>query len=229
MNVALILAGGNGTRMGASVPKQFIQLSGKPILIYTLEAFASHPEIDEICLICPRDSIDYTKELIVKYNIPKVSRVVPGGAARRESSKIGIFKLMEDHSEDDIVLIHDAARPNVSARIISDNIASAQENGACETAVRTSDTIAVSADGKHIQSIPDRSVLYNVQTPQTFRLGLIYKAHAFADANENFKEVTDDAALILQSGGEMFLVEGDRLNIKITTEEDLRILCSIMP
>lgn len=224
MNIALILAAGKGTRMGAPVPKQFIEYKEKPILIYTLEAFAKHPEIDEICVICPNDSIDFTKKMINKYQIPKISWICAGGSTRRESSKIGVSKLMETHGKDDIVLIHDGARPNPSARIITENIAVAKEKGACETVVPSSDTIAVSVDGARLHRIPNREVLYNVQTPQSFRLGLIHQAHlACEDCC-----ATDDAALILRSGGEVFLVEGDKLNIKITTEEDLRILYSIM-
>lgn len=228
MNIALILAGGKGTRMGMPTPKQFIHHNDKPILIYTLEAFDTHPEIDEICLICPNDSLDYTNEILNKYDIKKLTWVAGGGSTRRESSFIGIRRLIENHNKSDIVLIHDAARPNVSARIISDNIATAEKCGACETVIRSCDTIAVSSDGVKIQSIPDRSTLYNVQTPQSFRLGMIYDAHMALIKRGEDIDVTDDAALILQNGGNVFSVLGDRLNIKITTEEDLRILCSIM-
>lgn len=225
MNIALILAAGRGTRMGSPMPKQFIQYKNKPILVYTLEAFANNGEIDEICVLCPEDCIDFTQNIVNKYQIPKVAWIAAGGMTRRESSQIGVFKLMHSHEENDIVLIHDGARPNVSDRIISENIAVARAKGACETVIRSHDTIAVSMDGCKIHRIPNREVLYHVQTPQSFRLGLIHEAHA---AYESAEDVTDDAALILQNGGDVFLVEGDKLNIKITTEEDLRILYSIM-
>ncbi len=233
MNTALILAGGKGTRMGASVPKQYILHNGKPILIHTLEAFAGHDGIDDIYIVCPRDSIDLTREMTVKYNVSKIAGILPGGATRRESSLAGIRAISEDHGRGDIVLIHDAARPNVSARIISENISAAGRYGACETAVAVCDTIAVSEDGLRIKNIPDRRCLYNVQTPQSFRLGVIYDAHTALDdklteSPDAAKDVTDDAALILRNGGDVFIVEGDKLNIKITTEEDLRILYNIM-
>ena len=228
MNIALILAGGRGTRMGTPVPKQFIEYKNKPILIYTLEAFANHPEIDEICIICPDDSIHFTQKLVTEYRIPKIAWIAAGGATRRESSKIGVFKLSETCNMNDIVLIHDGARPNVSKRIITDNIAAAREKGAGETVIQSHDTIAVSLDGNKIHQIPDRELLYNVQTPQSFRLGLIREAHIACDLGGVTDTITDDAALILQNGGDVFLVEGDKLNLKITTEEDLRILYSIM-
>ena len=232
MNIALILAAGKGTRMGGPVPKQFIQYKDKPILVYTLEAFAHHAEIDEICIVCPEDNINFTENIVQEYQIPKVGWITAGGGTRRESSKIGISKLMKIHKESDIVLIHDGARPNVSGRIITENIRMAEKTGACETVIRSHDTIAISMDGQKIQRIPNREVLYSVQTPQTFRLALIHAAHAAYEtllhSGKNAPEVTDDAGLILQNGGEVFAVEGDKLNIKITTEEDLRILYNIM-
>lgn len=232
MNIALILAAGKGTRMGGPVPKQFIHYKDKPILVYTLEAFAHHPEIDEICIVSPEDNIHFTENIVHEYQIPKVGWITAGGATRRESSKIGVSKLIDLHSESDIVLIHDGARPNVSERIITENIRMAEKTGACETVIRSHDTIAISMDGQKIQRIPNREVLYSVQTPQTFRLALIHAAHAAYESllcsGANVPEITDDAGLILQNAGEVFAVEGDKLNIKITTEEDLRILYSIM-
>ncbi len=227
MNIALILAAGRGTRMGTPVPKQFIEYKEKPILVYTLAAFAKHPEIDAVCIICPADSIDFTQKIVNDYHIPKIAWIAAGGDTRRESSRIGVGKLIETCGADDIVLIHDGARPNVSKRIITDNIAAAREKGACETVIRSHDTIAVSIDGNKIHRIPNRELFYHVQTPQSFRLGLIHEAHTACELR-GAADVTDDAALILQNGGDVFLVEGDKLNIKITTEEDLRILYSIM-
>lgn len=120
MNIALILAAGRGTRMGTPVPKQFIEYKEKPILVYTLAAFAKHPEIDAVCIICPADSIDFTQKIVNDYHIPKIAWIAAGGDTRRESSRIGVGKLIETCGADDIVLIHDGARPNVSKRIITE-------------------------------------------------------------------------------------------------------------
>jgi len=227
MNIALILAAGKGTRMGANIPKQFIEYKSKPILVHTLEAFAEHSDVHKICVICPAESVEYTKNLINEYNIPKVAWVEVGGASRRESSFIGVSRLAEEFKENDIVMIHDGARPNVSKRIITENIVAATKFGACETAISSQDTIAVSEDGEKIAGIPDRSKMYNVQTPQSFKIGVILKAHKASLENEG-GNATDDAALVLADGHDVYIVKGEKNNLKITTEEDLRILYSVM-
>ena len=226
MNIALVLAAGKGTRMGAAVPKQYIEYKEKPILIHTLEAFAKHSDVHKICVICPAESIEYTEDLVKQYNIPKVEWVGAGGASRRESSYIGVARLAKEFDENDVVMIHDGARPNVSERIITENIEVAAKFGACETAIPSQDTIAVSEDGQKISGIPDRSKMYNVQTPQTFKIGIILKAHK-AWMEKEGGNATDDAALVLADGLDVYLVKGEKNNLKITTEEDLRILYSI--
>ncbi len=226
MNIALVLAGGKGTRMGSSLPKQYIECENKPILIHTLEVFSKHKEIDAICVICPKENIEFTRSLISHHNVSKIKWVLSGGETRRASSFVGVSAIINECHGDDIILIHDAARPNISDRIISDNICIAKKYGACETVIPSQDTIAVSDDGKCITAIPDRSKLYNVQTPQSFKASVIYDAHvAFMKSKDD--EVTDDAALVLKNGGEVYIVEGDKMNIKITTQEDLRILYNI--
>ena len=226
MNIALVLAAGKGTRMGATIPKQFIEYKEKPILVHTLEAFAKHSNVHKICVICPADSVEYTKKLLQEYNIPKIAWVEAGGDSRRESSYIGVARLAKEFGKNDVVMIHDGARPNVSERIISENIEAAVKFGACETAIPSQDTIAVSEDGQRISGIPDRSKMYNVQTPQSFKIGIILKAHE-AWMEKDGGNATDDAALVLADGLDVYLVKGEKSNLKITTEEDLRILYSI--
>lgn len=226
MNIALVLAAGKGTRMGAAIPKQFIEYKEKPILVHTLEAFAKHSDVHKICVICPADSVEYTKKLLQEYNIPKIAWVEAGGDSRRKSSYIGVARLAKEFGKNDVVMIHDGARPNVSERIISENIKAAVKFGACETAIPSQDTIAVSEDGQRISGIPDRSKMYNVQTPQTFKIGIILKAHE-AWMEKDGGNATDDAALVLADGLDVYLVKGEKNNLKITTEEDLRILYSI--
>lgn len=226
MNIALVLAAGKGTRMGAAIPKQFIEYKEKPILVHTLEAFAKHSDVHKICVICPAESIEYTKEIIQQYDISKVAWVEAGGASRRESSYIGVARLAKEFDENDVVMIHDGARPNVSERIITENIAVAEQFGACETAIPSQDTIAISEDGQKISGIPDRSKMYNVQTPQSFKIGIILKAHE-AWMEKQGGNATDDAALVLADGLDVYLVKGEKNNLKITTEEDLRILYSV--
>ena len=226
MNLALVLAGGKGTRMGTSIPKQYIEYDGKPILVHTLEAFDQNPHVDKIFVICPADSLEYTQKIVSEHDIKKVAWIAAGGNSRRESSYIGVSLLACEYDKNDIVLIHDGARPNVSQRIIDDNIAIAQKYGACETVIHSQDTVAVSEDGEKISVVPDRKKMYNVQTPQTFKLELILNAHKSWIENAG-EEATDDASLVLASGRDVYIVEGEKNNLKITTEEDLRILYSV--
>lgn len=239
MNIALVLAAGMGRRMGTNTPKQFLHVDGKPILAYTLEAFQHHPEIDAIYVVCPEESRDAVWEIVRDYEISKLQKVVPGGATRRESSYKGIDALSEVCHQDDVVLIHDGVRPNITAETIRDNIAMAKEQGACVTAEKTVDTIVVSNDGTTLTSIPPRKFLWNVQTPQSFRYGVIHKAHLFYEnalSKEAVQvpEITDDTGLVLymeeclQEGQHVGICPGNPGNLKVTKPEDLRILLSIL-
>lgn len=179
MNYAVVLAGGVGKRMGAGVPKQFIEIDGKPMLVHTLERFAKTDEIGKIVVVTV--DVGETRELIKKYDIPKIEIIVSGGATRRLSSKIGCETLLKlGAGRDDIVLIHDAARPFVTKEIILANIEAVKKYGACETAEKIHDTV-ISAKDERLSEIIPRDGLFLVQTPQSFRLGIICDAHEKAD------------------------------------------------
>jgi len=228
MNIGIILAGGIGSRMGiVDKPKQFIDIYGKPIIVYTLEAFDNHPEIDYIGAVCLDEWMDDLKILLRKYEINKVKWLIKGGMSRQESVYNAIMAISKDVNDDDILVIHDSVRPLVSHKIISNNISSAKQFGATDTVIPSTDTIIKSLDGLQIHEVPNRSELYIGQTPQSFKFELIKRAHETA-IESNKLNSTDDCQLVLDLGEKVKLVMGDKLNFKITSFDDLLLLKAII-
>ena len=229
MNIALILAAGSGTRMGnTEKPKQFLLLYGKPLMIHTIEAFENHNDIDAIVVCTNKEYIDQVMVWCKQYDLFKVKAVVAGGDTRQQSVFNGLNEIKKIiKSDDDAVIIHDAARPLISYKIIDDNIEGCKKYGAVDTVIKASDTIVQSADSATITNIPNRNELYQGQTPQSFKFSLIYNAHLKA-MNGEIKNVTDDAKLVIESGHPVHLVNGSTQNFKITTFDDLMLLKALL-
>ena len=229
MNIALILAAGSGSRMGnADKPKQFLPIYGKPLMIHTIEAFEVNDEVETVVIVTNGAYIDQVKVWCKQYDLSKVKAVVAGGDSRQVSVYNGLKAVKSiSKSDDDIVLIHDAARPLISQKIIKDNIAACAKYDAVDTVIKASDTIVRSTNEEFITDIPARHELYQGQTPQTFKLGLILDAHEKAKVN-TLGNVTDDAKLVLSLGKEVHLVEGSKQNFKITTFDDLMMLKALL-
>ena len=212
---AIILAGGKGKRMGAKISKQYIELKGKPILYYTIKRFSNSKDIDKIILVLPKDEIDYCKEKVLdKYSL-KVDLIVEGGKERQDSVINALDKLVDD----EIVLIHDGARPFVSQKIIDEGIKYARLYGAAAPGVMPKDTIKIKDINNFSHSTPDRNTLVAIQTPQVFKLNIIKDCHK--RVKEDNIKVTDDTMVVEAYGNKVYLYEGDYINIKVTTPEDL--------
>ena len=220
MTNALIFAGGSGTRMNSkSRPKQFLQFYGKELIIHTLENFQNHDEIDGIAVVCIEEWIPYLNKLLEKYGIDKVKAVVSGGVTGQESIFKGLKAIKTfDKDEKSIVLIHDGVRPFINEDVISSCIKSVKEKGSAITVVPATETIITSEDGK-ISTITDRSKCCLARAPQCFYLDDILDAHnkAIKDGNLN---IIDSASLMKFYGHELYTVQGNADNIKITTPAD---------
>ena len=227
MNIAIILAGGSGTRMESDIPKQCIDIYGKPLIIHTIESFDANPNIDSIAIACKKEWQEDLRIWIRKYGINKVQWIVDGGDTRQESIYKSLMTIGKECGEDDIVVIHDSARPLISQRIINENIEGAKEFGAVDTVIPSADTIVKSIDENTIDSVPLRKELYLGQTPQSFKYSMILDAHNKAIENNNL-EATDDCQLVLALKKDVHLVRGDKLNFKITTFEDLLLLKAVI-
>ena len=213
-NYAIILASGSGSRFGEDIPKQFIKIEGKTILEYSIEAFEKNQNIDKIIVVITPKYIDLANDIIKKANFKKVSKVVKGGAIRKESSYAGILSVDEEEAN---VLIHDCARPFVSQKIISECIKALEKYQAVNVAIPAIDTILHVKDG-FISSIPKRSELMYCQTPQCFKLSLIKHAH---EISKNDNEFSDDCGMVIKYGlAPIYIVEGSSDNIKITHKSD---------
>ena len=226
MNIAIILAGGSGSRIGNDVPKQFLKVNKKSILEYSIEAFEHHPLIDGIILVIKNDYISLAKEIILQNGYQKIKHIVSGGKERYESS---LSAIQACENDDDILIFHDCARPLVSERIISDCIDAMNRFNAVTVAVNTSDTIYISSSDGRITSIPARTTLRNAQTPQCFRLSTIRNAYSKALKDPTFQP-TDDCSVVFRYLPEeqIYIVEGDSFNIKITYQEDLILMSQLL-
>ena len=231
MNIAVVLAGGTGSRMGiVDMPKQFIEIYGKPVVVHTIEAFEINENIDAICVICIKEWQEDLKVWLKEYDIRKVRWIGDAGATRQLSSLNALDIIEADCKDDDIIIIHDSARPLISQRIINENIEMVKKYGACDTVVPSHDTIIRSVDGEHLESIPVRKELYLGQTPQSFRYSIVRKAYDdyYFLPEDSRPVVTDDCGLVLGSGVEIGMAMGDKLNMKMTTMEDLLLIKSII-
>ena len=216
-NVAVILASGTGNRSGLSLPKQFFEIDGKTLLEIVVSTFNAHKEIDEIIVVVSIEFIELTKKLLSRFT--KVKKIIEGGSTRQESSYNGVNAIDETECN---VLIHDAARAFVSDKIISDCIAELEGHDAVCTVMNSTDTIFKVNEQGIIIEIPPRSELRSAQTPQCFKLPLIKKAHDTALTQKI--SVTDDCGLIFASSlGEIYTVEGNEDNLKITYREDFEL------
>lgn len=217
MNAAIIVAAGSGKRFGADVPKQFLEILGKPLIVHTLEKFESCLLVDEIILVLPFEEIKNFQTAVEKYNLRKLVKIIAGGATRAESVLNGMNSIDEDKTE--IIAVHDGARPLVSTEEISRTIKRARETGAACLVAAVTDTIKKVADGK-IKGTIDRAKLRRALTPQAFRYEILKRAFDAADLSE---AATDECFLVEKLGCEISVVEGSAENFKITTPEDFAL------
>ena len=219
MNVAIILLGGNGTRFGENTPKQFFLIKNKPLCYYTIKSFNDSPLIDKIVLVIDNDYISQYKEIVSNYNLDKVISYIQGGKTRQESSFAGLKALENVLSSNDNVLIHDGARPLVDDDIIENNINKLAEFDGVITAIPSEDTIAFE-DNNVVSGYSNRKQTFRVQTPQSFKYGVILKSHK-QFVNESF---TDDAQLLMQNNIKIGIVIGNKKLLKVTTKEDIKFI-----
>lgn len=221
---AIVLSAGTGSRMKSDIPKQYMDLNGRPVIYYSLKAFEDS-DVDSIVLVTGRDDIEYCrKEIVEKYGFTKVKVIVAGGAERYDS----VFEGLKAINDCDYVMIHDGARPMLDSNIIERAWRGAVEYKACVVGMPVKDTIRiVGTDGTAI-STPDRKSLWQIQTPQAFDYRLIYEAYSkvLADvkAGKQKANITDDAMIVeCASNVKVHMTEGDYHNIKITTPEDIQV------
>lgn len=227
MIFAGILAGGVGSRMNiVDMPKQFLPLQDKPIIIHTLEKFLLSNEIDYIYIGVHPKWVIHMEDLVKKYVAPFADKIVlvPGGGDRNDTIENIINAIGENHeiTDEDIILTHDAVRPFITSRIIADNIEAAKKHGACDTVIGSTDTIVVSEDGETISNIPLRSTMYQGQTPQSFNLALIKDLYSKVTPEEK-AILTDACKICVLKNVPVHLVQGEIYNLKITTITDYKI------
>jgi 2-C-methyl-D-erythritol 4-phosphate cytidylyltransferase len=217
MNTAIIAAAGSGARFGSPTPKQFVEILGKPLIIHTLERFEACPAIDRIVLVLPNNELSNSGVVFEAFQISKLRKIVAGGNTRAESVLNGLSAL--EFGPDDLIAVHDGARPLVTIGEITQTIEKAKETGAACLVAPVTDTIKEVDAGRIVGTI-DRAKLRRALTPQAFRFEILQKAYAQADTGEN---ATDECYLVEKLGCEIAYVEGSARNIKITHPEDVTL------
>lgn len=226
-NVALIIAGGSGNRMHQDIPKQFLTVNERPVIVYTLEAFEKHPEIDAIAVVCIAGWEQVLWAYAKQFNISKLQYVVPGGQNGQGSIRNGVFELEKHFEKDDLVLIHDAIRPMVGAEIISDNIRVATKYGNAVTVIPCAEAMMQTEDGVVSVGSYPRDRLKRTQTPQAFRIGDICDLHRRA-LEAGITNSVASCTLKIEMGEQVYFSAGSEKNIKLTTVEDIDIFKALL-
>lgn len=229
MNIAVIFAGGAGKRMNTRAkPKQFLEMHGKPVLIYTLQHFQEHREIDKIVLVCIESWMDFARELAEKFHIGKLAAVVPGGKTGQESIFHGLQAAREIAADSrSIVLIHDGVRPLINAELITNCISTVKKYGNAITTTPAIETVFVNDDGDSVGRIFNRSKCAMARAPQCFYLQDIYAAHLKAQ-QEGRLDFIDSAMMMQHYGARLHMVDGPVENIKITTPTDFYLFRALL-
>lgn len=226
-NIGLLIAGGSGKRMHQDIPKQFILVNECPVIVYTLEAFEKHPEIDAIAVVCIEGWEQVLWAYAKQFNITKLKYVVSGGKNGQDSIRNGVMELEKHYEANDIVLIHDAIRPMVSAEIISDNIRVAREHGNAITAIPCAEAMMKTEDGVVSVGAYPRDGLKRTQTPQAFKIGDICDLHRRA-LEAGITNSVASCTLKIEMGEQVFFSVGSEKNIKLTTVEDIDIFKALL-
>ncbi|MFY9198603.1 MAG: 2-C-methyl-D-erythritol 4-phosphate cytidylyltransferase [Acutalibacteraceae bacterium] len=225
MVFAVVLAGGMGSRMGNSdTPKQFLILGKSPIIIHTVEKFYVNSKFEKVIVLCPKQWVSHTENIIKKSIKDEKIVVLEGGNTRNDTLYNALNYIEQNHGIDDetIIVTHDAVRPFVTHRIIEENIEAAKKYGACDTVIPATDTIVESKDGETISSIPNRAELFQGQTPQSFKANKLKNLYESLTQDEKDK-LTDACKIFSIKGEPVHLVQGEVFNMKITYPFDLRV------
>ncbi|MGM9885640.1 MAG: 2-C-methyl-D-erythritol 4-phosphate cytidylyltransferase [Lactococcus sp.] len=227
MRLALLTAGGIGSRMQQEVPKQFIHVNDKPLIIYSLEAFQKHPNIDVIAITCLEGWENVLSAYAKQYNITKLKHIIPGGATGQESVTKGLMELEKHYGPDNTVLVHDGVRPLVSQDIISDCIVKAEKFGSAIANVPTFEAVLYSDDGQKSNVSYDRTKLFRTQTPHGWQLGKLLGMYQTA-VEKGITETVASCTLAIELGMDVQFSLGSEKNFKITTAEDLEIFKALL-
>lgn len=227
MNIALIIAGGKGVRMNQEIPKQFLTVNEKPVIVYTMEAFQRHADIDAIAVVCIAGWENILSAYARQYGISKLKHIIPGGENGQASIRNGVFELEKHYAPTDLILVHDAIRPMLSADIISDCIATATQYGSAIATVPCQEAMLETEDQLSTSSSYPREKLRRTQTPQCFPIGSLADAHREA-LDKGIVNSVASCTLMVELGRTIYFSHGSEKNIKLTTPEDIDIFRALL-
>lgn len=226
-NIALIIAGGIGSRMHQDIPKQFLSVNDKPVIVYTMEAFQRHPDINAIYIVCLAGWQEILKAYIKQFQITKAVRIIEGGKNGQDSIRNGVYEIAKEFQDDDLIMVHDAIRPMLSEDIISDNLVTCRKYGNAITVIPCMEAMLKSIDEHESKESILRNSLFRAQTPQTIRVKDAVRIHKAALENGITNSVAT-CTLLLELGEKVYFARGSELNIKITTPDDITIFKALL-
>lgn len=227
MNIALIIAGGVGARMHQNIPKQFLTVEERPVIVYTLEAFQRHSDIDAIAVVCIEGWENVLWAYSNQFNITKLKHIIPGGKNGQDSIRNGVYELEKHYSADDVVLIHDAIRPMVSQEIISDCIVKTKQYGCAIATIPCAEAMVITEDSETSEACYPRDNLKRTQTPQGFSIGKICDLHRRA-LEKGITNSVASVTLMIEMGEKVYFSAGSEKNLKLTTIEDIDIFKALL-